>query len=154
APLAALLVGLYQGEFRGRPLLWYGLIATSAVIVANVTCIVAGLRTAEWIAAGRLAGPVAAFAFLVIRAREKVRAGRRSHDQVAVRTLLPYSTAGFLSAASAAAISQLDVFFLSGARGTRTAGVYAPASRLADLSISVAPIVGAFLLPALSRLVQ
>ncbi len=47
-------------------------------------------------------------------------------------------------------ISQLDVLFLGAFKGSRVAGQYAPASRLADLVISLVGIVGAYLPPAIA----
>lgn len=60
------------------------------------------------------------------------------------------STAMLLSSLGFLLISQLDVLVLGIDHGTVQAGVYAPASRLADTSISIAGAVGGFLLPALA----
>lgn len=153
--LAAAIRSLFDGFLRATgSAVWLGLsMAVSAIATGALVLILVlhGQPTATWVAASRSVGFVVSLTILIVG----VRQWRRDHPVVATmvpqsRSMLGVSVAMLLTGLGWLIISQLDLLILGVDRGTASVGLYAPASRLADIALALAGVVGSFLLPALA----
>jgi O-antigen/teichoic acid export membrane protein len=156
--IAAPITSTYDGILRAasQPRWASGASAVGSLAGAAVAIgvLLSGARTAIPVAAARTAGPVVGLVVLGVGVR-RWSASRQpdtaASETLGGRQLLAFSRAMLLTSFGSLLISQLDVFILGARNGPVSAGLYTPASRVADLGMAVAAAGGSLLLPALSR---
>jgi O-antigen/teichoic acid export membrane protein len=148
--------GLCDGFLRAADRAsWYGAgMAVSAIGTGLVVLpmIVAGHPSALLVAWAWLVGPVAGLVVSRAGVQGWVRARPPAAPglEIAPANWFGLSFAMLLAGVSWLLIAQLDVLVLGLDRGAAAAGVYAPVSRMAELSLAIAGILGTFLLPTMA----
>lgn len=161
APFLSVFDGLLRATGSAKWLALAGMCGTVVSAVAIVALAGTGDPSAVSVGLARSAAPVTSAVILVWavtrwrrRARASADATQVSSIRVPSSRLVGYGGSMLVTALSGMLISQLDVLFLGLDRGSAKAGLYAPASRLADLGISLAALAGTLLLPTLTSAVQ
>ena len=163
--LPAVLVAPFGSAFDGYlratgSVKWLAIAGVAGALcsaAAIVVLVLAEAASPVAVGAARAAAPVVGCIVLAVavarrRVSSRVAIGDAYQADLGVKRtrVLAFGSAMLVTGLSWLLISQLDVLFLGIDRGSAQAGVYAPASRLADLAISLAALVGALLLPALT----
>lgn len=153
SPLLGIGTGMLQSTNQPRRLAIAVSVTSGAGAVLVLTVLLAGARSAVAVAAARAVGVLCgAGVFLLLLSRNRRPVDKRV--PIDTRTMLQFGVASVAALLAETAISQLDVAVLGALRGSRTAALYAPASRMADLVMTVPALVGGFLLPTMARLVS
>ncbi len=147
----AVATGFLQVRFRPRQVASSNVTAALARVLVVVVAVVACGLTSAWEVAAALS--LATIAGFIVLARGVPRAPLRWHAPAGtptVRQFLSFGSAMVLVSASGLAISQLDVFLVGMIRGRAAAGLYAPASLLANQVVALAALPASFLIPQLA----
>jgi O-antigen/teichoic acid export membrane protein len=151
SPIGGVFRGVLQALFEAKKTTIANLIGFGATVVLTVLAIVAGRQSALDIGIARSIGGLAGTAAVLWAAGSWLVRTRdaRAHPHPPP-PLLGFAVAMLLNTIVWTAISQLDVFFVGVVLGPSRAGLYAPASRLADFAVALAALIGTYLLPALT----
>ena len=142
--------GLVQASVRPRVGFLSNLLTSFLLLVLTAALLVAGIRSPVAMASARSTAVLVGVVALVVGSRWRSLAKMPSDVRIDVRPFLAFGGAVTLWAVLNMTISQMDVLLLGAFKGSSIAGNYAPASRVADLVISLAAIVGAYLPPAIA----
>lgn len=153
APPAAAIVGELQARMAAGAVAFATSAGALTGAAAMLVLLAAGIRTPAVLAVAVSAGEAARFAALfrarVARRPVQLRSDERRRIE---RSLLQFGLAMLANSTVWAAISALDVLTVGLVRGSRSAGLYSPVSKLIDFVIVVFGLVGSYLLPVLTGL--
>jgi O-antigen/teichoic acid export membrane protein len=150
APFFAVYTGVLQSAFAARRLV---MISVATLVLAGVLTLVfvfAHQRSATWIAFARSLAWVAGVLALYLIARPLARGSTATLARGSLPSIAPFAVAMALTASLWVLISQLDVFFVGVLKGPLQAGLYSPASKVADVALTFSGALASFLLPALA----
>ena len=148
APFAAALRGMLQCLFAVRRT---AVVDGSTLVVTvslSVLAILTDRVTAVDLGVARSVGGVVGAVVLWRVARPWLR-DVRAAEAAQASVLLPFALAMMLNSIEAMVVSMLDVFWVGVEMGPTQAGMYAPISRVADMTLAFSVLFAGFLLPAL-----
>lgn len=149
APFQSAATGLVRASYRPRVSFAATLTASLVSLLGISALLAAGVRSGFPIMGIRAASAVGASVVLVAPFRHLVRMRGRVSATIA-RPILAVGGTVVLTTLAATAISQLDVVAVGIFRGSASAGVYAPLSRLIDVVSMAFGMLGTYALAALS----
>jgi O-antigen/teichoic acid export membrane protein len=150
APLSEAVMGLIQATFQPRIPLMSGAFRSGLLLALTTSLLVAGLRSAVSIAAAESVAVGASAVVLVLWSGWVGRLRTRPERSLGSRRFMTLGLAVLATTTFFVAVSQLDVVFLGGYRGSTGAGAYAPVSGIADAVGALFAILASYALPAMT----
>jgi O-antigen/teichoic acid export membrane protein len=150
APLSEAAMGLIQATFQPKIPLKCGVLRSGLLVALMVSLLVAGLRSAVYMAAAQSVAVGASVVVLVLWSGWVGQLRTRPERSLGSKHFMTFGLAVLVSTMFYVAVSELDVVFLGGFHGSAAAGAYAPVSGIADGIGALFAIVISYALPAMT----
>jgi len=150
APLGEAAMGLIQATFQPKIPLKSSAFRSGLLMALTISLLVAGLRSAVFMAAAQSVAVGASVVVLVLWSGWVGQLRTRPERSLGSKHFMTYGLAALANMTFFVAVSQLDVVFLGGFHGTGAAGAYAPVSGIADGIGALFVIIAGYSLPAMT----
>jgi O-antigen/teichoic acid export membrane protein len=152
APLTAVLLGTLAARFAASRATLAQLSAVLVTSSLTVLFVIFRARAAVDIGVARAVGAVVGLVLLAVVVPANWGSFRAALSRRPVGgSIGSFAGAMLLSTIAWRVVSQLDVFVVGLERGSRVAGLYAPASRIAEFAMVITAPLATYVLPAITR---
>jgi O-antigen/teichoic acid export membrane protein len=150
APLGEAAMGLIQATFQPKIPLKCGAFRSGLLLALTISLLVAGLRSAVFMAAAQSVAVAATVVILVLSSGWVGQLRTCPERSLGSKHFMTLGLAVLANTTFFVAVSELDVVFLGGFHGSATAGAYAPVSGIADAIGALFAVLAGYALPAMT----
>ena len=150
APLGESAMGLTRATFQPKIPLKSSAFRCVLLLALTISLLVAGLRSAMFMAAAQSVAVVAGVVVLVLWSGWAGQLRTRPERSLGSKHFMTFGLAVLANTTFFMAVSQLDVVFLGGFHGSAGAGAYAPVSGIADAVGALFAVLAVYALPAMT----
>ena len=150
APLGESALGLTRATFQPKIPLKSSAFRCVLLLALTISLLVAGLRSAMFMAAAQSVAVVASVVVLVLWSGWAGQLRTRPERSLSSKHFMTFGLAVLANTTFFMAVSQLNVVFLGGFHGSAGAGAYAPVSGIADAVGALFAVLAVYALPAMT----